>query len=149
MRAVVQRVRSAKVESEGELLGNIGRGLLILVGVEESDGKKDIDYIVEKCVNLRVFDDENGVMNCSVLKAHGEIMVVSQFTIMGDVRKGRRPSYIRAAAPDIAEPIFKDVLAAFRATGLTVQTGRFAADMQVSLVNDGPVTILTDSKKNF
>ena len=149
MRAVVQRVRSAKVESEDELLGNIGRGLVILVGIEESDEKKDIDYIVEKCANLRVFDDENGVMNRSVLETHGEIMVVSQFTIMGDVRKGRRPSYIRAAAPDIADQIFKDILAAFRETGLAVQTGRFAADMQVSLVNDGPVTILMDSRKIF
>lgn len=147
MRAVVQRVKSATVESEGELLGHIGRGLVILVGIEEGDGKKDIGYIVEKCTNLRVFDDENGVMNLSALKTQGELMVISQFTVMGDVRKGRRPSYIRAAAPDAAVKIFEDILAAFRQTGLTVQTGRFAADMQVSLINDGPVTILMDSRK--
>jgi D-tyrosyl-tRNA(Tyr) deacylase len=149
MRAVVQRVKSATVESEGELLGNIGRGLVILVGIEEGDGKKDIDYIVEKCANLRVFDDENGVMNRSAIKTRGEMMVISQFTVMGDVRKGRRPSYIRAAAPDVAVKIFEDILAAFRQTGLAVQTGRFAADMQVSLINDGPVTILMDSRKIF
>lgn len=149
MRAVVQRVLSAKVESEGASLGAIGRGLLVLVGIEDGDAQTDIDYIVEKCVKLRVFDDERGVMNLSAMETQGGILVVSQFTIMGDVRKGRRPSYIRAAAPDVAQGIFAKTLAAFENTGLDVQAGRFAADMQVSLVNDGPVTILIDSKRGF
>ncbi len=149
MRAVVQRVSSARVESEGALLGQIGRGLLVLVGIEEDDAQKDIAYIVEKCANLRIFDDENGVMNVSALDVQGALLVVSQFTIMGDARKGRRPSYIRAAAPETAQSIFEKVLDAFKGTGLEVETGRFGADMQVSLLNDGPVTILIDSKREF
>jgi D-tyrosyl-tRNA(Tyr) deacylase len=149
MRAVVQRVSFAKVESEGVLLGLIGQGLLVLVGIEESDTQKDIEYIVDKCSYLRVFDDESGVMNLSAMETQSDILVISQFTIMGDARKGRRPSYIRAASPKIAITIFNDTLAAFKKTGLRVQTGRFAADMQVSLLNDGPVTILLDSNKRF
>ena len=149
MRAVLQKVSSAKVESCGVLLGSIGRGLLILVGIEEDDTQKDIAYIVDKCANLRVFEDDQGVMNLSAIQVGGEMLVVSQFTIMGDVRKGRRPSYIRAAAPQRAEGIFDQTLLAFQNTGLVVERGRFGADMQVSLVNDGPVTLLLDSKKTF
>jgi D-tyrosyl-tRNA(Tyr) deacylase len=149
MRAVVQRVSSAKVESKGALLGEIGRGLLILIGIEEDDTQKDIDYIVDKCANLRIFDDEKSVMNVSALQSKCALLVVSQFTIMGDVRKGRRPSYIHAASPKIAQNVFRKTLEAFEGTGLPLQTGRFAADMQVSLLNDGPVTILMDSKRVF
>lgn len=149
MRAVVQRVSEAKVEAENTVIGAIRRGLLIFIGIETGDTKKDIGYIVDKCVNLRIFDDPNGVMNVSALEAGGELLIVSQFTIMGDVRHGRRPSYIRAAPPDEAKIIFADTLLMFQNTGLVVRTGRFAADMQVSLVNDGPVTILLDSKKVF
>ncbi len=149
MRAVVQRVSEAKVEVDNAVAGKIGRGLLIFIGIEAGDTQKDMDYIVEKCVNLRVFDDADGVMNLSALEAKGDLLVVSQFTIMGDVRHGRRPSYIKAAPPGAAKILFADVLLKFQETGLTVRTGVFAADMQVSLVNDGPVTILLDSKKVF
>jgi len=149
MRAVVQRVLSAKVESEGVLLGSVGNGLLILVGIAENDTQEDKDYIVDKCMNLRVFDDEKGVMNQSALDTGSGLLIVSQFTVMGDVRKGRRPSYIRAASPEKAKQMFEDTLDAFKKTGLAVETGRFAADMQISLVNNGPVTILLDSKKLF
>ena len=149
MRAVVQRVAEAKVEVDNAVAGKIGRGLLIFIGIEGGDVQKDIDYIVDKCVNLRIFDDPNGVMNVSALEAETELLVVSQFTIMGDVRHGRRPSYSKAAPPEGAKIIFADTLLKFQKTGLSVRTGRFAADMQVSLVNDGPVTILLDSKKVF
>jgi D-tyrosyl-tRNA(Tyr) deacylase len=149
MRAVVQRVSEAKVEVENSVIGAIRRGLLIFIGIETNDTPKDIDYIVDKCVNLRIFDDRNGVMNVSALEAGMELLVVSQFTIMGDVRHGRRPSYIQAAPPDAAKIIFADTLLKFQETGLMVRTGRFAADMKVTLLNDGPVTILLDSKKVF
>lgn len=149
MRAVVQRVSEAKVEVDNTVTGNIGRGLLIFIGIETNDTQRDIETIVDKCVNLRIFDDTNGVMNVSALEAGGELLVVSQFTIMGDVRHGRRPSYIQAAPPEAAKILFADTLLKFQETGLTVRTGIFAADMQVSLVNDGPVTILLDSHKIF
>ncbi len=149
MRAVIQRVKFAKVEVDGAAVGEIGRGLLIFIGIESSDTQKDMDYIADKCAGLRVFDDANGVMNLSVADAGGEMLVVSQFTLMGDVRHGRRPSYIAAAPPSEAAGMFEKVLATFRRTGVPIQTGRFAADMQVSLLNDGPVTILLDSKKLF
>lgn len=149
MRAVVQRVKDAKVEVDGVVIGEIGRGLLIFIGIETTDTQKDTDYIVDKCAGLRVFDDETGVMNKSVVDAGGAMLVVSQFTIMGDVRHGRRPSYIAAAPPDAAAGMFEDVLAAFRTTGVQIETGKFGADMKVSLLNDGPVTILLDSKKLF
>lgn len=149
MRAVVQRVAEAKVEVDNAVAGKIGRGLLIFIGIETGDVQKDIETIVDKCVNLRIFDDPNGVMNVSALEAGAELLVVSQFTIMGDVRHGRRPSYMKAAPPEGAKIIFADTLLRFQETGLIVRTGRFAADMQVSLVNDGPVTILLDSKKVF
>lgn len=149
MRAVIQRVKYAKVEVDGAAVGEIGSGLLIFIGIEGNDVQKDTDYIVDKCAGLRVFDDENGVMNRSVAETCGAMLVVSQFTLMGDVRHGRRPSYIAAAQPDAAAGMFEDVLAAFRKTGVPIQTGKFGADMKVSLLNDGPVTILLDSKKLF
>ena len=144
MRAVVQRVLSASVAIGGTVKGEIGRGYLVLLGIEENDTEKDLDYIAEKLLGLRVFEDEAGKMNRSVLDAGGSILLVSQFTLYGDARKGRRPSFIRAARPEKAIPLYEAMIARLRAA-LPVETGEFGADMQVSLVNDGPFTILLDT----
>ena len=148
MRAVVQRVLSASVAIGGTVKGEIGEGYLVLLGIEENDTEKDLDYIAEKLLGLRVFEDEAGKMNRSVLDAGGSILLVSQFTLYGDARKGRRPSFIRAARPEKAIPLYEAMIARLRAA-LPVETGEFGADMQVSLVNDGPVTILLDSERTF
>lgn len=148
MRAVVQRVLNASVAIGGTVKGEIGKGYLVLLGIEENDTEKDLDYIAEKLLGLRVFEDEAGKMNRSVLDAGGSILLVSQFTLYGDVRKGRRPSFIRAARPEKAIPLYEAMIARLRAA-LPVETGEFGADMQVSLVNDGPVTILLDSERTF
>ena len=148
MRAVVQRVLNASVAIGGTVKGEIGKGYLVLLGIEENDTEKDLDYIAEKLLGLRVFDDEAGKMNRSVLDAGGSILLVSQFTLYGDARKGRRPSFIRAARPEKAIPLYEAMSARLRAA-LPVETGEFGADMQVSLVNDGPVTILLDSERTF
>ena len=147
MRAVVQRVTEASVTVESELVGAIGPGVMVLIGVSSEDTDKDLKYISEKVPNLRIFDDENGVMNRSLLDAGGSILAVSQFTLYGDARGGRRPSYIRAAQPDVANAFYERAIAAWRAQGIHVETGRFRTEMKVSLVNDGPVTILLDSEK--
>ena len=147
MRAVVQRVTEASVTVDSELVGAIGPGVMVLIGVSSEDTDKDLKYISEKVPNLRIFDDENGVMNRSVLDAGGSILAVSQFTLYGDARGGRRPSYIRAAQPDVANAFYERAIAAWRAQGIHVETGRFRTEMKVSLVNDGPVTILLDSEK--
>ena len=149
MRAVVQRVRSASVSVGKDMISEIGQGLMILVGIAPDDTEKDADYIASKCSNLRIFDDSDGVMNLSVLETGGEILLVSQFTLMADARKGRRPSYIKAAGPDTAVPLYEKLADILRDIGLTVRTGIFGADMQVELINDGPVTILLDSRKTF
>ena len=149
MRAVVQRVKNASVSTEGKTVGRIGTGLLVLLGICAQDTEKDMEYIAEKCVNLRIFEDSSGVMNLSVKEIAGEILVVSQFTLYGDARKGRRPSYIRAASPDSARDLFEKCVYIFRRKYEKIQTGKFQAEMQVSLVNDGPVTILLDSKREF
>jgi len=149
MRCVVQRVTSASVRVAEEVTGAIGPGLMVLIGVSAEDGPADLKYIAEKVLHLRVFDDENGVMNRSVLDAGGSILAVSQFTLYGDARGGRRPSYIRAARPEEANRMYERLVAAWREKGIHVETGIFRADMQVSLVNDGPVTILLDSEKTF
>ena len=149
MRCVVQRVLSASVTVEGETVGAIGPGLLALIGVSSEDGPADVKYIADKVMHLRIFDDENGVMNRSVLDAGGSILAVSQFTLYGDARGGRRPSYFRAAKPEAAHGLYRRVIEAWRAAGLPVETGRFRTEMRVSLVNDGPVTILLDSEKAF
>ncbi len=149
MRAVVQRVTSASVTVEGETVGAVGPGLMVLIGVSTEDTDADLRYMAEKVPNLRIFDDENGVMNRSVLDAGGSILAVSQFTLYGDARGGRRPSYIRAARPEEANRMYERLVAAWRDKGVHVETGIFRADMQVSLVNDGPVTILLDSEKTF
>lgn len=149
MRAVVQRVTAAKVTVGERTTGEIGQGLLVLVGVDQGDGPADIQYLAAKVRDLRIFPDEAGKMNLSVLDIKGEVLVVSQFTLSGDARNGRRPSYASAAPPDIARALYEDVVRELQASGLRVATGEFQAMMQVALVNDGPVTILLDSRKNF
>ena len=149
MRCVVQRVTQASVTSGGTLAGSVGPGMMVLIGVSAEDTEKDLKYIVEKVMNLRVFDDENGVMNKSVLDVGGSILAVSQFTLYGDARGGRRPSYFRAAKPEMANQLYEKAVAAWRENGIHVETGRFRTEMMVSLVNDGPVTILLDSEKAF
>ena len=149
MRAVVQRVTESNVTVDGETVGAVGPGLMVLIGVSVDDTDKDLKYIVDKVPNLRIFDDENGVMNKSVLDAGGSILAVSQFTLYGDARGGRRPSYIQAAKPEMANELYEQAVAAWRNLGIHVETGRFRTEMKVSLVNDGPVTILLDSEKTF
>jgi D-tyrosyl-tRNA(Tyr) deacylase len=149
VRAVVQRVSSADVAVEGEVISSIGAGLLVLLGVEEGDGDADLAYIVEKIAHLRVFADECGKMNRSVLDTGGAVLLVSQFTLLGDARRGRRPSYTLAAQPEMANAYYERAARSLEGLGVLVQTGQFMAHMQVSLVNDGPVTILLDSRKRF
>ena len=145
MRALIQRVTQASVTVDGEVLGQIGPGLVVFLGVAETDSQDEIDYIVSKVVNLRIFSDNGGRFNLSALDTDAQLLAVSQFTLYGDTRRGRRPSFSRAAAPEEAAGLFADTLDAFRGTGLTVETGRFQAYMNVSLHNDGPVTIMLDS----
>ena len=149
MRAVIQRVERASVSVEGEIRGQIGAGFLVLIGVEEGDGDADFRYIAEKVPNLRVFEDEQGKMNRSLLDVGGELLAVSQFTLLGDARGGRRPSFITAARPETADPMYERLVADWRARGIRVETGVFGAHMKVSLVNDGTVTILLDSRRRF
>jgi len=147
MRAIIQRVTEAKVTIGEHVKGAIGAGLLVLVAVEDTDTAEDIEWLSGKIVRLRVFNDENGVMNRSVQESNGGILLVSQFTLFASTRKGNRPSYIRSARPEIAIPLFEKFTAQLeRDFGKPIQTGEFGADMQVSLVNDGPVTIIIDSK---
>lgn len=147
MRVVIQRVSEASVTIDQKVNGQIGNGLLVLVGIEDADTLEDIQWLCNKMVNLRIFNDENGVMNCSVKDVNGDILVVSQFTLHASTKKGNRPSYIKASKPTIAVPVyesFKKVLT--EELGKPIQTGIFGADMKVALLNDGPVTILIDSK---
>lgn len=145
MRAVVQRVTSAHVEVGGEVVGRVGRGFLVLLGVEEGDGDDDLHYVAGKVQKLRVFGDEAGKMNLDLAAVGGEVLAVSQFTLLGDVSRGNRPSFVRAMAPEQALPMFDRFVTTLRAS-LRVETGVFGADMKVSLVNDGPVTLLIDSR---
>ena len=149
MRAVVQRVTNASVTVDNETVGAIGPGIMVLIGVADTDTDKDLKYIIDKVMNLRIFDDKNGVMNRSVIDVSGSILAVSQFTLYGDARGGRRPSYIRAAKPEPADAMYERAVAAWRENGIHVETGRFRTEMMVSLVNHGPVTILLDSEKTF
>ena len=149
MRAVVQRVSEAAVRVDGEVVGQIGRGLLVLVAAGHDDTDADNDTLVRKVAQLRVFPDDEGKMNLSVEDIGGGVLVVSQFTLFGDCRKGRRPSFVAAMHPDRAAPMVDAFVAAMRARGLHVETGVFGADMAVSLVNDGPVTLLIDTDKTF
>jgi D-aminoacyl-tRNA deacylase len=149
VRAVVQRVRRARVTTGGTVAGEIGPGLLVFVGVANDDGPADVEYIAAKTRDLRIFPDDQGRMNRAVAEAGGAVLVVSQFTLQADCRKGRRPSFDGAAPGPIARALYEDVVAALRASGSSVSTGVFQADMDVELVNDGPVTILLDSRRMF
>ena len=149
MRTVVQRVSRAKVTVDGELIGEIGNGLVVLLGIARDDTKVEAAYLVDKIANLRIFDDEEGKMNRSVKDVNGGLLIVSQFTLYGDVRRGLRPSWIDAAPPEVAEPLYDFFVRQARAAIDNVATGKFQAMMQVELINDGPVTILLDSKKLF
>ncbi len=146
MRAVIQRVTESSVTVDGCAIGSIGRGLLVLLGVGESDSTEEADYLAEKIVNLRIFEDKDGKMNLSLLEVGGEMLVVSQFTLLGNCLKGRRPSFVQAAAPEIANELYKYFVEISKQKGLRVQTGKFGAMMAVSLVNDGPVTLIVESK---
>ena len=149
MRAVIQRVSRAKVTVNGETTGEIGNGLLVLLGVATGDTDADADYLAEKIVGLRIFEDQNGKMNLSVADTAGALLVVSQFTLYGDVRRGKRPSFDAAAPPQQARELYEYFVERIRDAGLTCETGRFQEMMQVELVNEGPVTILLDSTKAF
>ena len=149
MRCVVQRVSSSSVTVNGIVSGRIGPGMMVLIGISAEDTDADLKYMAEKVPNLRIFDDENGVMNRSVLDVGGSILAVSQFTLYGDARGGRRPSYIRAAKPDKADDLYEQLIARWREKGIHAETGIFRTEMQVALVNDGPVTIPLDSEKTF
>jgi D-aminoacyl-tRNA deacylase len=149
MRTVIQRVREARVEVKGNTVGAIGSGLLILLAVGREDTTKDCDCLASKVAHLRIFSDDQGQMNLSLMEVHGAALVVSQFTLWGDCRKGRRPSFVRAAPPDHARALYERFVSALRETGLTVATGRFQEMMEVHLVNDGPVTLLLDTEKEF
>jgi D-tyrosyl-tRNA(Tyr) deacylase len=149
MRAVLQRVTRASVSVNDEPVGRIGHGLVALIGVEAGDGPADIAYVASKIRDARIFTDDQGRMNRSVVDVGGALLLVSQFTLLGDLRQGRRPAFDAAARPDDARRIYERLLEALRATGLTVETGRFQAHMRVDLVNDGPVTVLVDSRRVF
>lgn len=147
MKTVIQRVSSASVTIDSKIVADIQRGLLVLVGIEDADTQEDIDWLCQKIANLRIFGDENDVMNLSVKDSNGDIIVVSQFTLQALTKKGNRPSYIKAAKPEVAIPLYEQFVAQLEIElGKKVQTGIFGADMKVALVNDGPVTILIDSK---
>ena len=147
MRVVIQRVQRCSVEVEGKIIGEIGKGLAILLGIEDADTQEDIDWLCGKISRLRIFDDENGVMNLDIQQASGRAIVISQFTLFASTKKGNRPSYIRSAGEPVARPMYERFLATLSATlGSEVEHGEFGADMKVSLVNDGPVTICIDSK---
>jgi len=149
MRAVVQRVKESKVEVGGKSVGAIGPGLLIFLGVGEDDSEKDCDYLSNKIVHLRIFPDREDLMNLSLIDIGGSALVVSQFTLWGDCRKGRRPSFVRAARPEKAEELYERFIGLLKEKGIDVATGRFQAMMDVSLINDGPVTLMLDSSKGF
>lgn len=149
VRAVVQRVSNASVSVGDETVGAIGPGLLILLGVREGDTPEDAEYLAEKSVHLRVFGDDQGRMNLSLLETGGDVLVISQFTLLGDARRGRRPSYAEAAPPELAESLYLQYCRQVEARGVTVATGRFGAMMSVSLINEGPVTLLLDSERRF
>ena len=145
MRVCLQRVTEASVQVDGQQVGKIGPGLLVLLGIGQQDTSHEVTQLVDKIVNLRIFADQQEKMNLSLLDVAGQMLVISQFTLWGDCRKGRRPSFVEAADPQLAEPLYEEFVQAVRARGVTVETGRFGAMMQVSLVNDGPVTLVIES----
>lgn len=144
MRAVIQRVKESSVSVNGEIVGQIGKGILVLLGVADGDTKEEADYLADKIINLRIFEDENGRMNRSLTDIGGQILVVSQFTLLGDCRKGRRPSFVHAARPEQANDLYEYFTDKVREKGIPVQNGRFGAMMDVSLINDGPVTLILE-----
>ena len=146
MRAVIQRVKKSSVKAGNEIVGQIGKGLLVLLGVARDDTAKDADYLANKIINLRIFEDPDGKMNRSLLETGGELLVVSQFTLLADCRKGRRPSFIEAAEPQKAADLYETFVDRVREKGVKVQTGRFRAMMEVALINDGPVTLIIESR---
>ncbi len=149
MRAVIQRVKNASVKVNSETVGSIGTGLLVFLGITHDDNSKDCEWISDKIINLRIFEDENDKMNLSLKDISGNVLLISQFTLYGDARKGRRPSYSDAADPKMAEPLYEECGTMMEKLGVAVSYGIFGADMKVELLNDGPVTLLLDSKKNF
>lgn len=149
MKAVLQRVTRAQVSVDGEVIGQIGPGLVVLLGVAQGDTQADVDWMAEKVIQLRLFEDAAGKTNLSTKDVEGGLLVISQFTLLADCRNGRRPSFTAAAPPEEANQLYEAFVAACRQSGLPVQTGKFRADMQVELVNDGPVTVMLDSKKTF
>ena len=149
MRAVVQRVSRSSVTVDENTVGKIGKGLMVLLGVEHDDGIDDVKWLVDKITNLRIFEDEDGKMNKSLLDIDGDLLAVSQFTLMGDCRKGRRPSFSNAARPDQANTLYEDFVSLASEKGIKVETGQFQAHMMVDIMNDGPVTLLVDSKRVF
>ncbi|AHF10142.1 MULTISPECIES: D-aminoacyl-tRNA deacylase [Dehalobacter] len=149
MRGVVQRVKSAAVRVENQTVGQIGVGLMVLIGIGQEDNRDDVKWLADKILNLRVFEDDQAKMNLSVADVGGELLLVSQFTLFGDCRKGRRPSFSEAAPPETARAMFESLTEYLQKTGIKVETGLFQADMDVELVNHGPVTLLLDSKKQF
>jgi D-tyrosyl-tRNA(Tyr) deacylase len=149
MRAVVQRVKSARVDVGGRTVGEIGKGLLVFLGVGQEDSEKDSEYLANKVAHLRIFSDEKGLMNLSVMESGGAVLVVSQFTLWADCIKGRRPSFTRAASPEEAKDLYEHFIRSLRSIGLRVESGVFQETMEVHLTNDGPVTILLDSQKTF
>ncbi|MHB2149001.1 D-aminoacyl-tRNA deacylase [Calditrichota bacterium LG25] len=146
MKVVVQRVKKASVKVEGKTVGQIGKGLLLLIGVDQKDDEEDIAFVADKCVNLRIFEDEQGKMNRSLLEVGGEILAISQFTLLGDTRKGRRPSFINAADPQKGDAFYQKFIERLRQHGVKVETGIFGAMMDVELLNYGPVTLIVESK---
>ena len=146
MRAVIQRVKQSSVKTNNEIVGRIGQGLLVLLGVAKGDSVADADYLANKITNLRIFEDEDGKMNRSLLETGGELLAVSQFTLLADCRKGRRPSFIAAAEPEKAIELYEKFVDGVRQKGVGVQTGRFQAMMEVALINDGPVTVIIESR---
>ncbi len=149
MRAVIQRVSRASVQVDGRVIGAISRGLVVFLGIHRDDGPETIDWMADKIINLRIFADELGKMNRSLADIQAEMLIVSQFTLYGDCRNGRRPGYSDAAPPEIAERMYNDFISAIKRRGITAAVGKFQAMMQVSLINDGPVTLLIDSAKTF
>ncbi|MBN1067264.1 D-tyrosyl-tRNA(Tyr) deacylase [Clostridium botulinum] len=149
MRAVVQRVTSSSVQVDGNIVGSIGKGLNVLIGISKSDTLQDLKYIRDKVINLRIFEDEKEKMNLSLLDVKGELLVISQFTLYGDCRKGRRPNFMEAKGGEEAEGLYEEFLSLLKESNLKIETGEFGADMKVEINNDGPVTIILDSSKNF